>query len=1631
MESIIHFSLHLTKIKLVLERMVKIVQWHPEELSSVEEYYLSAVGTIDSFGRERTVSPYDNRIFTPTGKLLVEISKGWPQELEYGWINRRVVSIFDVVDTTSDDKDIINIIFIFTDSIVIIKPTEPVSMTSESGIHKPSIADMLMHSMINSMPLINVPDLVVVGWAPIEDCYFATFGNPQNLSMYITGKGLKINTNSNNSSGGPTMAAPNFNMPYSKYNKHQNNINSSGSPSNSNNNNKYTHQKLFRLIRPGMDADTVINYVSKAKIMNKTQPFHLFQSQQPNLLTYATVHEYQGYRLESRKCPIAIFANMKISPALLDSYNLIACIGVQVYDENFLLLRLFTKFGYNTKKVIRKENFGAKLSSHIARIYSMFFSSSNSFSTESIVQNNAEIAEFLVKFATTEKPPVTKPTKRHVSHGKSVKIAEQAATPQITQSPPLRGQQSTHNLRKQLSSVISTSSLRTQKSQQQLGTPEQESSRRFSLKKRISTASIISKISHRVSQDFLRTSSPKVHQQEAQISSPPSTNLASPTSPTFSQNASLSAPRRKSSFNFLRRNSDRKSPRIPQDQSPSLASSSARNSLTPSLDKTDSFSTHSLPLQQNTIDRSSASNLRHSYPIYEGSSPSTQEISNIHYQQQQSIRRKKSFLLSNDAVIPEEPFDFSETPETVPATNTTTTTTTPNLKHHSQYTSQLQPITSTSDIASLASSQLSHAVKDSERLQYIDPYAPMEPSLPQHSSLEPLTSSSERDSENEYQKKSVEDIEDGEDVRNFSRATGRSSMSGQSGARRFSQMSMDDSELAIPAFLPPPIAHSSFIYDDSVSVNNNNNNSKNAGTPNNGFDFGTHHNLVDNSNKPKINMLDTISSRSASSNDEVNYQQKCQSDKNEEFHFNLGHNTSRYRRQASTRSASISSSVGSNSMINCNTVNGHHRQTSSSFCGNHSYSVSVSTNGRSFITTSEEGTSSTFDNNSVREWYNDLHRRSLENGSLDSIDINFVPGIDSNETTFDDDDDLDELNDPIANITRFIDEPGFLTPTPRFAHPDNAQYMDSPHQVKKMASDDLDTPHSKALEIFSPTTEPLIMPASDMSRSGSHASVFLSDDFQYLANLVSVSDDLPSSNSGSESLIRSTSLYPDLRDSSLVFLGQFIHSNDQSNGSSHISLSNQLSSTQSFASLYNLQPPRPAMLGSLPPRSNNSSYHDNMNRIQAFIKKEDSVSSTNSLLNIPEMKAGGLNIFSASGDDYTNKLPPQSRFANAEDDEDIVDGYKPQVIKSEPGDNDAPLVSENFTVYYDDSCTSGASVDSFGSHSSNSTNEKESPELSQMAPSSAAATNNSQTRHATALAKIDSSAANFQFPAPTQKRSQEYIMNTFDSLTNLSTNEIELRSLILSIESLINEEFAAVMSASTTSTKPEAIDNLVIPPSPFNIKQRKTILGQLERINDTVFKLFESTRSLVPLDGELESKDAQRVVNVEKSNRSILMGCAWTLIGIMQRYKDKLDKLAATMESQQIKPPSNNFFTLNNISNHDVLNDTYLTPSPTTPLTPFLFISTPNTQNNNNDFNDKTCSSSFSSSPSSYTDKLSPSTKGTQLEISLTSAYETTLLMYNKYQDILNNFLKLEWTRRSAMREKLGNNKVPKNIWSV
>ncbi|GMM27419.1 Bud3 protein [Martiniozyma asiatica (nom. inval.)] len=286
-ETIVYSSLHLCKLQLILNRLYKSKDWPSEYLENVNQFLKSCDNTISSFNNDK-LTPYNGRIFTPTGKILAEVANGWPKELQFGWLTRRVVAVFDVTDLLCDNVKNRSVIVIFSDHVLFlsIDDDEYYSNFWEGDlIHKPSVADILMHSLINETPLTNIPHLKVKSWSAINeiDGFYYTVNNESFVKFYFNGNNEE------------NCGVYKFDKVSSRY---------------------------------------VTQVLARAKILNKNQAFHLFNgliSNSNDKKIYYTAHNLESYKIEETKSPFLILFNKPFSFELLDTFNVFA-----IFTLNFI-----------------------------------------------------------------------------------------------------------------------------------------------------------------------------------------------------------------------------------------------------------------------------------------------------------------------------------------------------------------------------------------------------------------------------------------------------------------------------------------------------------------------------------------------------------------------------------------------------------------------------------------------------------------------------------------------------------------------------------------------------------------------------------------------------------------------------------------------------------------------------------------------------------------------------------------------------------------------------------------------------------------------------------------------------------------------------------------------------------------------------------------------------------------------------------------------------------------------------------------------------------------------------------------------------------------------------------------------
>ncbi|CCK73405.1 Bud3p NDAI_0G04200 [Naumovozyma dairenensis CBS 421] len=306
----------LLKVKLIIDRLYTSKKnWNIPNKTKADKYYNNIVDVVDSFGKLSNTSlssSYNTRVFTPSGKILTELAKGWPVELQYNWLKRRVVGVFDIVDETYGGRK--KLLVVFSDYIIFLNIINPDSYYSietdnqDNSLIKPHLSDILMNSLINEVPLpAKIPKLEVDNYCYIDDIFASTFEeNYLRFDAFKEDKSFSVS---------------------------------------------------YRLSTESTPVSTVADLIMKAKILEKDTAFHLFKASFNNITLYSTAHELAAYNTEKIKAKYALFLNIEPSKELLIQNDLHMAIFAKFANENegkFINLDILT-----STEVHRKDTFEA------------------------------------------------------------------------------------------------------------------------------------------------------------------------------------------------------------------------------------------------------------------------------------------------------------------------------------------------------------------------------------------------------------------------------------------------------------------------------------------------------------------------------------------------------------------------------------------------------------------------------------------------------------------------------------------------------------------------------------------------------------------------------------------------------------------------------------------------------------------------------------------------------------------------------------------------------------------------------------------------------------------------------------------------------------------------------------------------------------------------------------------------------------------------------------------------------------------------------------------------------------------------------------------------------------------------
>ncbi|CAX40614.1 bud site selection protein, putative [Candida dubliniensis CD36] len=354
--------LELPRLKLILKRLYDAIESEKlklknfenldEDETMVDNYYTAAMEVIDAFGGQDEHVDLKQRIFTPTGKILTELATNWPAELHYGWLSRKVVGIFKLQHT---------LVVIFNDYLLFINIIDNNGYLQESHLKKISVSDALMHSLMNEKPLPNLscfPAMEVSAWCNINEVLATSFVGPENADF--------IRFLCTSSSGFHSMSGiPHF-------------------------------SKTFHC--ENATPNTIIDLITKARLLHKFSPFHLFKADDRYLNIYYTAHEDKVYESEISQSPFVLFLNMKLDvPRYFETRpDLQLILQASFVGEDKIQITGYNKPSQEQiNEFVRANEFSDFLKHKVFNCFNTIFSTYNKI-TRCLIKANADQLKFVV-----------------------------------------------------------------------------------------------------------------------------------------------------------------------------------------------------------------------------------------------------------------------------------------------------------------------------------------------------------------------------------------------------------------------------------------------------------------------------------------------------------------------------------------------------------------------------------------------------------------------------------------------------------------------------------------------------------------------------------------------------------------------------------------------------------------------------------------------------------------------------------------------------------------------------------------------------------------------------------------------------------------------------------------------------------------------------------------------------------------------------------------------------------------------------------------------------------------------------------------------------------------------------------
>ncbi|KAI5968626.1 BUD3 [Candida theae] len=375
--------LELPKFKLLLQRLHAAIE--AEEAIArnfdngerddvfllIDRHYKSAIDVIYAFsGADEQKIETKKRVFTPTGRMLTKLAGNWPPELQLDWNTRKVVGIFELQNVAPRKNATgLEVLVVFSDHLLFFEVEDGFKDDCEEQAKVLSVADALMHSLINEKPMPKLdafPKMEVSAWCRIDEALVTKYLTLNEVNSAVECvRFLSLNPRGFQSSNSKPRVF-------------------SGS---------------YKVIGERATAADIIIAIEKSKILDKSSSFHLFRSLNNALNINYVAQSTSDYDSEALKSPFALVLNLDVDvPSYFDhNPQLLLLLHASIVSEHAIRITGFDKCARKQiNEVVESAHFASFIEQLVGKSFCNLFSTYNTV-TQNLIEGNSVHLEYLVE----------------------------------------------------------------------------------------------------------------------------------------------------------------------------------------------------------------------------------------------------------------------------------------------------------------------------------------------------------------------------------------------------------------------------------------------------------------------------------------------------------------------------------------------------------------------------------------------------------------------------------------------------------------------------------------------------------------------------------------------------------------------------------------------------------------------------------------------------------------------------------------------------------------------------------------------------------------------------------------------------------------------------------------------------------------------------------------------------------------------------------------------------------------------------------------------------------------------------------------------------------------------------------